>query len=105
MPASPSKAKVRQLQFDQGGTLYALFEDGRIFRYTRDPAFINQPGVHMKWFEVPGHDVPMVQISFSHDHVLYGLSADGRVFTYQRDPATAGQPGVHMKWSSVPVPE
>ena len=48
-----AKPKVVQISHNHSGMLHALREDGKLFKYTQDPAFMNQPGVHMTWVEMP----------------------------------------------------
>jgi hypothetical protein len=52
-PEPEHKPKVVQISHNHSGMLHALREDGKLFKYAQDPAFMNQPGVHMTWVEMP----------------------------------------------------
>lgn len=53
-PAAPPKLKLVSISHNHAGVLHGLTDEGRVFKYDRDPHAINVPGVHMKWQEIVG---------------------------------------------------
>lgn len=54
-PKKPERTwKFISISHNYAGELHALTDEGRIFRYIRDPNAINVPGIHYCWQEVKG---------------------------------------------------